>query len=419
MKHLLKNITILDATSKYHQKKVDMLIEKQHIIKIDKHISDDDAKIYDYDKHFISLGFCDLVTQICDPGFEQRDSIETIAKSAIAGGFTAICAMPNNQPITQHKTNIQYILNKAQNTPIQIFPIAALTQNFDGKTPTEMLDLNQAGAIAFSDIPNHIKTNDLLARALQYTQQFGGLVMEMPFDKNLVADACIHESEVSVRLGLKGIPNVAEYIAVYQAIEILKYTGGNLHLTGISCKESIALIQQAKLEKLSLTASCFVHHLVSTEDAISNYNSNFKVFPPLRTSSDKEALVQAVKDGIIDAIATQHTPLESELKYVEFEYASFGMLGLETAFGLLLQYTDIPIERIVDALSTQPRNIVKQNNTIEENKLADFVIFNATQTWIFEENGIQSLSKNTAYIGAKMKGKIKALYTKGNFILNG
>lgn len=416
MNILIKNIKVLDENSVFHQQVVDVLVEDGKIIKIDKNINKE-IQTYDFSNHILSVGFCDLVTQISDPGNEHRDTIETTANSALAGGFTAVCALPNNLPISQNKATIQYIKEKAKSTKVDFYPIAALTKNFDGKTPTEMLDLQHEGAIAFSDIPSAIQDAGVLQRALQYTKQFDGLVIEMPFIKDLVADACVNESEMSVKLGLKGIPNHAEYIAVYHAIEILKYTGGKLHLTGISTKESINLIAKAKEEKLNITASCFVHHLVSTEEELKNYNSLFKVFPPLRTSEDKNALIEAVKNKTIDCIATQHTPLDTEHKNLEFEYADFGMLALESALGLLLSNTNIDIERLIDALTTSPRRIIGKQKSIKENELADFVIIDTKETHIFKTDNIYSLSKNSPYINKQLKGRIKAVYHKNYFTI--
>lgn len=415
MNILIKNIKILDSTSSYHQQTVDVLVENGKISKIAKNIETIDNTV-DFSGHVLSVGFCDLVTQISDPGFEHRDTIDTIAQSALAGGFTAICALPCTQPITQNKATIQYIIEKAKTTAISFYPLAALTQNFDGKSPTEMLDLHNEGAIGFTDVPKSINNAGVLSRALMYVQQFDGLVIEMPHDHNLIADAYINESEISVRLGLKGMPKIAEYTAVYKALEILKYAGGKLHLTGISCKESVELIAKAKAEKINITASCFVHHVVSTEMELKNYNSNYKVFPPLRTEEDRKILIEALKDGTIDCIATQHTPLDAEQKELEFEYASFGMLALESALGLLLSSTDLGIEKIVQALSTSPRNIIQKSKSIELGMVADFIIINPNTEYIFEERNIYSLSKNSPYINRKLKGKVKAVYNKNNFI---
>ena len=216
-----------------------------------------------------------------------------------------------------------------------------------------------------------------------------------------------------MKLGFRGIPEISEYLAVYQSIEILKYAGGKLHLTGISSEDSIKLIAQAKKDGLNITASCFVHHLISTESEVANYNSNFKVFPPLKSEKTRQFLIEAVKNKTIDAITTQHTPLDSEVKNLEFEYADYGMIGMETALGLLLKYTDIPLEILIEALTNSPRNIINRQLTIDINKTGEFTIFDNSEEWSFEEQHIQSKSKNSPYIGKALKGKVKAVFNKG------
>lgn len=414
MKILIQQVTILDEGSPYHQQKVDILLENGIIKNIQSQIEKtNDYEVHNFEGCYLSVGFCDLITQIGEPGFEYRDDVESVAKSAIFGGFTTICALPNNQPITQNKSDVEFILNRAKSTAIHILPFAALTKDFNGKSPTEMMDLNKAGAIGFTDIPHSIKDNGVLLRALQYTQQFGGVVFALPFDKNLVHDGQVNESIVSVKLGFRGIPEISEYLAVYQSIEILKYAGGKLHLTGISSEDSIKLIAQAKKDGLNISASCFVHHLISTEENVATYNSNFKVFPPLKNDKTRLALIEAVKNKTIDVITTQHTPLDSEVKNLEFEYADYGMIGMETALGLLLTYTDIPLEILIDALAYSPRKIINRQLTIDVDKIGEFTIFNTSEEWNFEEQNILSKSKNTPYIGKALKGKVKAIFNKG------
>jgi dihydroorotase len=252
--YLLKNITVLDKTSEHNGKKVNVLIENGKITKIGAAVEDAALEIIDFSSSYLAPGFCDLYVNINDPGFEYREDITTVANAAIAGGFTTICATANNHPITQTKAQVEYILNNAKNTPITILPIGAVTENFDGKTPTEMLDMHYAGAIAFSDVPHGIKDSGVLLRALQYVQPFNGLIITMPFDKTLVGDGQVNESEISVRMGMKGITNLSEYSVVQRDIELLKYTGGKLHFVGISTKESIELIRKAKAEQ-------FKHHV--------------------------------------------------------------------------------------------------------------------------------------------------------------
>jgi len=412
--YLLKNITVLDNTSEHNGKKVNVLIENGKIAKIGAAVEDAALEIIDFSGSYLAPGFCDLYVNINDPGFEYREDISSVANAAIAGGFTTICATANNHPITQTKAQVEYILNNAKNTPITILPIGAVTENFDGKTPTEMLDMHYAGAIAFSDVPHGIKDSGVLLRALQYVQPFNGLIITMPFDKTLVGDGQVNESEISVRMGMKGITNLSEYSVVQRDIELLKYTGGKLHFVGISTKESIELIRKAKAENLNITCSVFVHHLISDESDVKNFDSNYKVFPPLRTQDDQQALIEGLKDGTIDCTSTQHTPLNIDEKNVEFEVADFGIIGLETAFGLLNKKLEniISKERLIELLSTNPRKIINQKTN------SDFIILNFEEEYTFSEKNIKSKSKNTPYIGKPLKGKVKAVFSKGKLIIN-
>lgn len=410
-RHLLKNITILDPSSPQNGKKTDVLIEQGKI-----NFSSDatDAEAIDFSGCYLAPGFCDLYVHIGDPGFEYREDIESVANAALSGGFTTLCATSDNHPITQTKAQVEYILNKAKNTPVRILPVGAVTENFDGKTPTEMLDMHHAGSVAFSDIPHSIKDSGVMLRALQYVQPFDGLVMTLPFDKTLVGDGQVNESEISVRMGMKGITNLSEYAAVQRDVELLKYTGGKLHFTGISAKESVDIIRRAKKEGLKVTCSVFVHHLISDESAVKNFDSNYKVFPPLRTQDDQAALIEGLKDGTIDCISSQHTPLNIDEKNVEFEVAGFGMTGLETAFGLLNKKLEgiISKERLIDLLAIQPKKIIQPDYKNE-----DFVVLDFNAEWTFTEKDIHSKSKNTPYINQSLKGKVKAVYARGKFTL--
>ena len=426
--YLLKNITVLDASSEHNGKKVDILIENSNVslsslndvsLSLSKTV-----ETIDFSNCYLTQGFCDLYVNINDPGFEYREDIESVANAAIAGGFTTICATANNHPITQTKAQVEYIINNAKNTAVNIFPIGAITENFDGKSPTEMLDMHYAGAIAFSDVPHSVKDSGVLLRALQYVQPFDGLIITLPFDKTLVSDGQVNESETSVKMGVKGINNLSEFAVVQRDIELLKYTGGKLHFVGISTKESVDLIRKAKAEKINVTCSVFVHHLVSDESDVKNFDSNYKVFPPLRTSEDQQSLIEALKDGTIDCISTQHTPLNIDEKNVEFEVADFGIIGLETAFGLLNKKlgNEISKERLIELLSTNPKKIIQSksliNQTNSTNTNQDFIILNFEEEYIFTEKHIKSKSKNTPYINQKLKGKVKAVFSKGKLIIN-
>ena len=412
--YLLKNITVLDKSSEHNGKKVNVLIENGKIAKIGTAVEDAAAETIDFSGSYLAPGFCDLYVNINDPGFEYREDITSVANAAIAGGFTTICATADNHPITQSKAQVEYILNNAKNTPVSILPIGAVTENFDGKTPTEMLDMHYAGAIAFSDVPHSVKDSGVLLRALQYVQPFNGLIITMPFDKTLVGDGQVNESEVSVRMGMKGITNLSEYSMVQRDIELLKYTGGKLHFVGISTSESIDLIRKAKAEKLNVTCSVFVHHLVSDENEVKNFDSNYKVFPPLRTKDDQQALIEGLKDGTVDCVSTQHTPLNIDEKNVEFEVADFGIIGLETAFGLLNKKLEniISKEKLIELLSANPRKIINQTPSS-----SDFIILNFEEEWILTDKNSKSKSRNSPYLNTPLKGKVKAVFSKGNFII--
>lgn len=412
--YLLKNITVLDKTSEHNGKKVNVLIENGKIVKIGAAVENAATETIDFSGSYLTPGFCDLYVNINDPGFEYREDITSVANAAIAGGFTTICATADNHPITQTKAQVEYILNNAKNTPVSILPIGAVTENFDGKTPTEMLDMHYAGAIAFSDVPHSVKDSGVLLRALQYVQPFDGLIITMPFDKTLVGDGQVNESEVSVRMGMKGITNLSEYSMVQRDIELLKYTGGKLHFVGISTAESIDLIRKAKAEKLNITCSVFVHHLISDENEVKNFDSNYKVFPPLRTKDDQQALIEGLKDGTVDCVSTQHTPLNIDEKNVEFEVADFGIIGLETAFGLLNKKLEniISKEKLIELLSANPRKIINQTASS-----SDFIILNFEEEWTLTEKNSKSKSRNSPYLNTPLKGKVKAVFSKGNFII--
>ncbi|MCB9032624.1 MAG: dihydroorotase [Chitinophagales bacterium] len=418
MKYCLQQVQIIDAQSKHHLKKRDILIDNGIITDIAPTIqSDKKTKTINFNHSYASVGFCDLYTQLGDPGNEHREDTESISKAASFGGFTTLCAIANNVPITQNKSQIEYIINQSKNTATTILPIGAITQNFDGKTPTEMIDMHKAGAIAFADIPNSINDEGVFLRALQYVKSFNGLIIDLPYIHNLTNDACINESALAVKMGLKGIPNIAEYMAVEKAIALLKYTDSKLHLTGISCKESVDLIAKAKKDGLNISCSVFVHHLIDNENAVANYQANYKVFPPLRSEKDQKALLKAVKDGTIDAIATQHTPLDTEAKATEFEYAQYGMIALETCFSLLNTYTDIPLERIIDALSYQPYKIINKEFSINNNSISNLSIFSIDEEWTVPTI-FKSKSNNSPYIGKKLKGKVKAVFNKNQIFIN-
>lgn len=420
MSYLLRKITVIDENSKHHNALVDVLVEKGKISAIGNIEKNEKYTELEFADCYISGGFCDLYANFSDPGFEHRETLESGAAAAAAGGYTLICTIADTLPIIQSKPNVEYIAKSKNEYGVDIYPIGAITENLEGKNPTEMYDMHQAGAVGFSDAPHPINNSGVILRALQYVKPFDGIIFSMPYDATIVGDGQVNEGIYSVQTGMKGIPSIAEEIQIQRDLEILSYTKGRLHFYGISTKKGVDLIRKAKKEGLLVTASAFPHHLALEHNCILEFDTNYKTMPPLRSEADRLALIKGVLDGTIDAIVSQHTPLEIEAKALEFEYAGFGIIGLETAFAI----TNTILEKKIDTLglvnlfSTHPRAIIdKKLQTIEEGNIANFTIFSTTEKWIFEEKNIKSKSRNTPFVGTALTGKIKGTFNNGKLNL--
>ena len=315
-KYLFKNARIADPNSPWNGKKVDVYVSDGKIKRIGKDLKNR-VKTIDLKGCQLLPGFCDLYADFCDPGFEHREDINSGIRAAVAGGYTRICIIPSTNPVNQNKSAIEYALHRSEHQLVSVCPLGAVSEDMKGVQPTEMYDMHEAGAVGFTDAPHSIKSSGLLLRALQYVQAFGGIVLDMSTDESLSNGGHINEGEVSVRMGMKGIPHMAEVVHIKRNIEILRYTGGRLHIYGITTRDGVDLIRQAKRDGLNITASVFAHHLLYTEADVSTFNANLKVHPPLRTERDRKALITGLKRGIIDCIVSQHTPLETEEKKTE------------------------------------------------------------------------------------------------------
>ncbi|MBK9354978.1 MAG: dihydroorotase [Bacteroidetes bacterium] len=421
MKYLLSKAIIIDATSVHHKQQVDLLIVDGTIIEIGKIEAQPDYTTIDLEGFYIAPGFCDLFTSISDPGYEHRENIESGTAAAAYGGFTAICTSAETNPIIQSKTQIEYLVKAQNKFGIDIYPLGAVTENMEGKNPTEMYDMQLAGAVGFSDAPHAIKNSGVMVRALQYGKPFNGTIFTMAYDETLVADGQVNEGLYAVEMGMRGISNLSEELQIQRDIELVRYTGGKIHFFGISTKKGIEMIKEAKKEGLNISASAFPHHLFLTDKSITDFDANYKVMPPLRSNKDQKALIDAVIDGTIDAIVSQHIPLEIEAKDLEFEYAGFGIIGLETAFALsnTILNTNINVEQLVALFSVNPRKIVnKPLPPIQKGSIANLSIFSINEEWQFEKKDIKSKSKNTPFIGTKLKGRVKGIFHKGKLNLN-
>ena len=406
---LLKNAIIIAPASKHHQKKRDLLIKKGMIIMIRAKIEEKAKQIIDLQGACISPGWLDVGVHTGDPGFEQREDLQTLSHSAAAGGYTGVASWPNTNPVVHGRSEVLYMKNETKGGLIDCFPIGAVSENCQGSDITEMYDMYAAGAVAFSDGLNSIQNSGMMLRALQYVKAFDGLVINHPCDASIAGEGQVHEGLVSTSLGMKGIPHMAEEIMVQRDIYLAEYTGSRLHLANLSSAGSVELVRQAKKRGVQVTASVAVINLVMEDEAIQEFDTNVKVWPPLREATDRQALLKGLKDGTIDLIVSNHTPLEEEAKKLEFPHADYGVIGLETAFALVNTHLGklLTTEEIVDRLAIAPRKLLRLPiPEIAEGAIANLTLFDPKQDWTFSQSDIYSRSRNTPFVGETFTGKV-------------
>lgn len=404
MKLLLKSATIVDASSKHHLKKRDVLIENGKISKIAGTIpSSEKIKEVSLKNLHISQGWFDSSVSFGEPGFEERETIQNGLKTAAYSGFTSVAVNANSFPVTDSKGHIKFLKSKAEGNAVSLYPIGALTVGCKGTDLAELYDMQNEGAISFYDYKNPIANANLLKIALQYTQNFDGLVQSFPFEKSVARNGMVNEEVNSTRLGLKGIPALSEELQIIRDLYILEYTGGKLHIPTISTKKSVELIKDAKKKGLNITCSVAIFNLILTDDVLEGFDTNYKLLPPLRTKEDTKALLKGLKDGTIDGVTSDHNPIDVEHKKTEFEHAFFGSIGLEGCFGAL--NTVLGIEEAVRVLTGLKNTFGIPSEKIEEGNIAELTLFNPDENWEFSEKDIISTSKNTALLGMKLKGK--------------
>jgi dihydroorotase len=421
MNILIKQARIIDSNSPYNGKVMDILIENGIITTVKSKISTDkNIKIIESDNLHVSNGWMDMQVNFCDPGFEHKEDLNTGIKAAAAGGFTAVAITPGTNPPIHSKAQVQYIKNNTSDAIVDVYPIGTATHNREGKEISEMYDMQQAGAVAFSDDKNSISNAGILMRALLYSKNFNGLVIAHCDDKSISSEGQMNEGEVSTKLGLKGMPALAEELMISRNISLAEYTDAPIHIANISTKRSVELIREGKIKGLKITASVNAYNLALDESLLMGFDSNYKLNPPLRTKVDIEALKKGITDGTIDAITSDHRPQDIESKDVEFDQASNGMIGLESAFALLNSNKGkLKLENIIEALSNKPRSILKITSLkIKEGEPANLTMFNPETDWKFEKKHIYSKSANTPFIGYKFKGKVLGIINKKQLLLN-
>ena len=413
MNLLIKSATIIDPSSLFHQKVSDILIEKGHITKIASGI-DADVETIDAKGKYVSPGFFDLNCNIGELGLETKEDLQTGTKAAMAGGFTGLALMPNTQLPVHSKAEIEYLLNRAKNNLVDVYPLGTISHKREGKDMAEMYDMFLSGAKAFTDGNRPVQDAGLMERALLYTQGFDALILSYPEDTAIAGKAKVHEGEVSTLLGMKGIPSLAEELMIARDLYLAEYTGSKIHFSTISTQRSVELIKEAKRKGLKVTCDVAAHHLVLTDEALLGFDSQFKVKPPLRTQKDVEALLNSLKDGTIDAIVSQHTPHEVEFKDVEFEVAEYGMIALQTAFSIVLS-TGLDLSLIVQKMAVNPREILSiESAIIAEGSKANLTMFDVDAEWEYTRKNNQSKSYNSPFMAQNLKGKVLLVYNNNH-----
>jgi dihydroorotase len=410
MNLLITDVTIVDPNSQFNQKNCDVSIVDGVIKAIGKGLARDGSETIDGSGCILSPGFFDLNCSIGDPGYETREDIKTATDAAKAGGFTGIAVLPNSKPVVHSKGEVAYLINRAAFNLVDVHPIGAISKDLEGKELAELYDMQQAGAIAFSDGNKAIADDGFMSRALQYAKGFEGLLMVYPENKSIAGKSQINESATSVLLGMKGIPALAEEMQISRDIFLSAYHNAPIHINSISTIGSVALIRKAKKDGIKISCDVAAHHLVFTEELLNNFDSNYKVKPPLRGKIDTKALLAAVKDGTIDAISSQHRPHEIEFKDVEFEIAAFGIIALQTVLPLLLKAGLNP-ELIAEKLAINPRRLLKLPiPIINEGEIANFSVYNPIESWTYSIENNYSKSSNSPLINKILTGKVKLVY---------
>jgi dihydroorotase len=375
----------------------------------------------DHPTLYISPGFVDVFADYREPGYEHKETIHSGLRTAAAGGFTDVLLAPNTNPTVSTKSSVQYILQRANGNAVNIHPLGAITKEIEGKSLAEMLDMHAHGAIAFTDGWKPVQNANLMLKALEYAKSFDGVLLQIPLDISLSSGGLMHEGPISTALGMAGIPVLAETVLIHRDIELVKYTGSRLHITGVSTAHGLEMIRKAKADGCKITCSVTPYHLALTDEALKMYESVYKVSPVLRSEEDRQALIGGLKDGTIDCIASHHRPQEWDAKAKEFEYASDGMNVQEITFSILMSAlgSDMPVDRIIDALAVMPRTIFGlPEASVAKNNPGALTLFTTSGTWNLEERNLQSASRNNPFIGKELTGRVVGIIRDNNIHLN-
>ncbi len=424
MKTLLKGGRVIDPASQTDTI-MDILIEDGRIAAMAENLSEAgiDEVIVLTAKHWVTPGLVDVHVHFRDPGNPDKETTETGAAAAIAGGFTTVCVMPNTSPVIDSTPMVQYVINAAKSTGIQIHPIAAVTRGLEGEEMTSIGTLMANGAVGFSDDGKPIASANMMRKALEYSKMFDVPIVCHAEDCSLHGNGVMHEGYYSTLLGLPGIPSVSESVIVARDIELVRFTGGRVHFAHISSKESVALIRKAKAEGVNITAETTPHYLALTDACCQAYDPDFKMNGPLRADSDQAALIEAIKDGTIDIIATDHAPHTPDEKSMAFDCAPNGVVGLETSLGVMLTYfyhtKQLTPLALLAMMTSRPAEIFKldQSGSLKVGQRADITIIDPDQLWTVDPAQFKSKSRNSPFKGHTLTGKVVYVFANGRCLL--
>ncbi len=416
-KLLLKGGTVIDP--KAHKSiSADILISDGIISEIGQISAGKDVKEIDCSGLIITAGFCDLHVHFREPGREDKETLESGSRAALAGGFTRVCAMPNTEPVIDSPEAVGNIIDKSSELAVHIHPIGAITPQQQGTGITEMGGMHAAGAVAFSDDGLPVKNGNVLRMALEYAAMFDAPIINHAEDTDLRGGGLMNEGRVSTHLGLPGNPALAEVSMVHRDLGLADLTGARLHVPHVSSSGAMQLIRDAKQNSDLVTAEVTPHHLFFNEEALMSFDTNLKVSPPIRTEADRQDLIQGVLDGVFDCIATDHAPHTIEEKEGTFDLAPFGMIGLESCFGavnrILVQEGELALEDLIALLTVKPRQIMGfDDDLIKAGKAAELTVLAVEEEYEFGKTHIHSKSANSPFIGQKLTGKIRYTISKG------
>lgn len=418
MNVLIKQAKIISSLSPFNGQIKDILITDGTISTIADAINEKAGQVIARDGLCVSIGWMDMFADFGDPGYEQKESIETGVKAAAAGGFTVVMLVPNSQPVVDNKAQVEYVVQKARQLGVTIYPVGAVSKKAEGRELSEMYDMRQSGAIAFSDGIKPVQNSGLLLKALQYVKSFEGTIIQVPDDTSIGTGGLMNEGIISTQMGLPGKPILAEELMVARDLKLARYADSKIHFTGISSPKSLEYIKRSKESGIQVSCSIAPYQACFSDEDLQGYDTNLKLEPPLRTKADMLAIRAALLDGTIDCLASHHLPQHWDNKVCEFEYAKPGMISLETMFAASGE-AGLPAEDFVQMQTINVRTIFGLAiPAIKEGETASLTLFTPGTSFVFEDTMIRSGSKNSPFIGKELKGKVVGIINNNMVLLN-